>query len=51
MLQLRASVKKIEGSGKTHAHKIQAAIAMEQRAKVMGKKIDRLLCIVHILRR
>ena len=31
------SVKKIEGSGKTHAHKIQAAIAMEQRAKVMGK--------------
>jgi predicted kinase len=33
----RASVKKIEGSGKTHAHKIQAAIAMEQRARVMGK--------------
>jgi len=33
----RASVKKIENSGKTHAHKIQAAIAMEQRAKVMGK--------------
>tara|TARA_B100000989_G_scaffold3536_1_gene2468 strand:- start:1337 stop:2209 length:873 start_codon:yes stop_codon:yes gene_type:complete len=31
------SVKKIEGSGKTHAHKIQAAIAMEQRARVMGK--------------
>ena len=33
----RASVKKIINSGKTHAHKIQAAIAMEQRAKVMGK--------------
>ena len=33
-----ASVKKIEGSGKSHAHKIQAAIAMEQRAKEMGKK-------------
>ncbi len=33
----RASVKKIEGSGKKHAHKIQAAIAMEQRARVMGK--------------
>ena len=31
------SVKKIESSGKTHAHKIQAAIAMEQRAKEMGK--------------
>ena len=31
------SVKKIESSGKTHAHKIQAAIAMEQRARVMGK--------------
>ena len=34
----RASVKKIENSGKTHAHKIQDAIAMEQRAKVMGKR-------------
>ena len=32
-----ASVKKIENSGKKHAHKIQAAIAMEQRARVMGK--------------
>ena len=31
----KASVKKIIGSGKTHAHKIQAAIAMEQRAKEM----------------
>ena len=33
----KASVAKIEKSGKTHAHKIQAAIAMEQRARVMGK--------------
>ena len=33
-----ASIKKIENSGKKHAHKIQAAIAMEQRARVMGKK-------------
>ena len=33
----KASVKKIENSGKKHAHKIQAAVAMEQRAKVMGK--------------
>ena len=32
------SVKKIENSGKKHAHKIQAAIGMEQRARVMGKK-------------
>ena len=31
------SVKKIKSSGRAHAHKIQAAIAMEQRAKVMGK--------------
>ena len=33
----KASVSKIDNSGKTHAHKIQAAIAMEQRAKEMGK--------------
>ncbi len=33
-----ASVKKIENSDRSHAHKIQAAIAMEQRARVMGKK-------------
>ena len=32
-----ASIRKIKSSGKSHAHKIQAAIAMEQRAKVMGK--------------
>jgi hypothetical protein len=36
----KASVKKIEGSDRTHAHKIQAAIAMEQRAKVMGKSAE-----------
>ncbi len=36
----KASVSKIEGSGKPHAHKIQAAIAMEQRAKEMGKTAE-----------
>ena len=36
----KASVSKIEGSGKKHAHKIQAAIAMEQRAKEMGKTAE-----------
>ena len=34
----QASVSKIRGSGKKHAHKIQAAVAMEQRAKAAGKK-------------
>ena len=34
----RASVRKIKASGRTHAHKTQAAIAMEQRARVAGKK-------------
>ena len=33
----KASVSKIRNSSRSHAHKIQAAIAMEQRAKVMGK--------------
>ena len=33
----RSSVSKIRKSGRTHAHKIQAAVSMEQRAKVMGK--------------
>ena len=33
-----SSVSKIKKSGRTHAHKIQAAIAMEQRARVAGKK-------------
>ena len=32
------SVKKIDKSDRTHAHKIQAAVAMEQRARVAGKK-------------
>ena len=36
----KASVKKIESSGKSHAHKIQFAIAMEQRARVMGKTAE-----------
>ena len=31
------SVNKIKSSGKSHAHKIQAAVAMEQRAREMGK--------------
>ena len=31
------SVSKIKNSGKSHAHKIQAAVAMEQRAREMGK--------------
>ena len=34
----RKSVSKIKGSGKTHAHKMQAAIAMSQRAKVASKR-------------
>ena len=33
----KKSVAKIKSSGKPHAHKIQAAIAMEQRAKAAGK--------------
>jgi Cu-Zn family superoxide dismutase len=33
----RASVSKIRSSGRSHAHKIQAAVAMEQRARVAGK--------------
>ena len=32
------SVSKIKNSSRTHAHKIQAAVAMEQRAIVAGKK-------------
>ena len=34
----RASVRKIKSSGRKHAHKVQAAVAMEQRAKAAGKK-------------
>ena len=33
----KASVSKIKSSGRSHAHKIQAAVAMEQRAREMGK--------------
>ena len=33
----RESVSKIKSSGRSHAHKIQAAVAMEQRAREMGK--------------
>ena len=33
----KKSVSKIKGSGKSHARKIQAAVAMEQRAREMGK--------------
>jgi len=36
----KASVKKIRNSGRSHAHKIQAAVAMEQRAKVAGKSSE-----------
>ena len=36
----KASVAKIRKSGRSHAHKIQAAIAMEQRARVMGKSSE-----------
>ena len=34
----KQSVVKIKNSSRTHAHKTQAAIAMEQRAREMGKK-------------
>ena len=33
----KASVTKIRNSSRSHAHKIQAAVAMEQRAREMGK--------------
>jgi hypothetical protein len=33
----RASVTKIRSSGRSHAHKVQAAVAMEQRARAAGK--------------
>ena len=36
----KASVNKIKNSGRSHAHKIQAAIAMEQRARVMKKTAE-----------
>ena len=45
-----ASIKKIENSGRKHAHKIQAAVAMEQRAREMGKR-QRQLSIENTSRR
>ena len=36
----KTSVAKIRKSSRSHAHKIQAAIAMEQRARVMGKTAE-----------
>jgi len=33
----RSSVSKIRNSGRSHAHKVQAAVAMEQRARAAGK--------------
>ena len=33
----QASVRKIKAASRTHAHKTQAAIAMEQRARAAGK--------------
>ena len=33
----KTSVRKIKSSDRSHAHKIQAAVAMEQRAREMGK--------------
>ena len=47
----KSSVNKIKNSGKTHAHKIQAAVAMEQRAKEMGKAAEAAvyrLSLIHI---
>ena len=35
-----ASVAKIKKSDRTHAHKVQAAVAMEQRAREMGKSSE-----------
>ena len=37
MATAKASVSKIRNSSRSHAHKIQAAVAMEQRAREMGK--------------
>ena len=36
--KLMGSINKIKNSGKTHAHKMQAAIAMSQRAKVASER-------------
>ena len=37
-IKAKQSVNKIKSSGKTHAHKMQAAIAMSQRAKVASRR-------------
>ena len=36
----KASVSKIRNSSRSHAHKVQAAVAMEQRAREMGKTAE-----------
>ena len=36
----KSSVSKIRSSSRSHAHKIQAAVAMEQRAREMGKSSE-----------
>ena len=43
------SVAKIKRSNRTHAHKTQAAIAMEQRAKLL-RKLKLLVCIESLLK-
>ena len=43
----KASVSKIRNSSRSHAHKIQAAVAMEQRAREMGKTSEA-LSLIHI---
>jgi hypothetical protein len=37
-IKAKQSVNKIKSSGRTHAHKMQAAIAMSQRAKVASRR-------------
>ena len=47
----KASVAKIRKSNRSHAHKIQAAVAMEQRAREMGKTSEAAvyrLSLIHI---
>ena len=46
----KASVSKIRNSSRSHAHKIQAAVAMEQRAREMGKTSEAsvYLSLIHI---
>ena len=46
----KSSVSKIRSSSRSHAHKIQAAVAMEQRAREMGKTSEAAvyLSLIHI---